>query len=48
MAISRNEIKEKLASVICMAMPSLSIEADNIDESMVLTTDMGLNSVGVL
>ena len=48
MAISRNEIKEKLASVIRMAMPSLALEADKIDESMALTTDMGLNSVGVL
>lgn len=48
MAISRNEIKEKLADVICMAMPSLAHSVDKFEESMTLATDVGLNSVGVL
>ena len=48
MAITRNEIKEKLVEVIHMAMPSLDITLDKIDESMSLVTDVGLNSVGVL
>ena len=48
MAISRNEIKEKLADVIRMAMPNLEVSDENFDDSMNLVSDVGLTSVGVL
>ena len=48
MAMSRNEIKAKLAEVMKMAMPSLDVEGGNITEESNLTTDIGLSSVGVL
>ena len=47
MAMSRNEIKAKLADVMRMAMPSLEIE-DDFSDSLNLSTDIGLSSVGVL
>lgn len=47
MAMSRNEIKSKLADVMRMAMPSLEIE-DDFSDSLNLGTDIGLSSVGVL
>ena len=48
MAMSRNEIKEKLVGVMQMAVPELSADADAISESASLVTDIGLSSVGVL
>ena len=48
MAISRNEIKDKLTDVIRMAMPSLDIPEGGFDESMELVSDIGLTSVGIL
>ena len=47
MAMSRNEIKAKLADVMRLAMPSLEIE-DDFSDSLNLSTDIGLSSVGVL
>lgn len=47
MAMSRNEIKEKLIEVMLMAMGDTdAIEA--CTEASNLTEDLGLNSVGVL
>ena len=48
MAMSRNEIKEKLLDVMKMAAPSSGIDLDNITESSTLVGDLGLSSVGVL
>ena len=48
MAMSRNEIKAKLADVMRMAMPTLEVTDDDFSESLSLTTDIGLSSVGVL
>ena len=48
MAITRAEIKEKLAGVIRMAMPNLELTAENFDDSMNFMTDVGLTSVGIL
>ena len=48
MAMSRNEIKEKLVDVMKMAMPSLDVDAASFTEESNLVTDVGLSSVGVL
>ena len=48
MAMSRNEIKKKLAEVMKMAMPTADIDVDNINEAANLVSDVGLSSVGVL
>jgi len=48
MAITRNEIKAKLADVMNMAMPNLALDVEKLSESSGLTTDVGLTSVGVL
>ena len=48
MAMSRNEIKKKLAEVMKMAMPTADIDVDNINEAANLVSDIGLSSVGVL
>lgn len=48
MAMSRNEIKEKLLDVIKMAMPQTAANIDSITEESNLTSDVGLSSVGVL
>ncbi len=48
MALSRNEIKEKLGDILSMAISDANIDISSIDESSNLVTDLGLNSVGVL
>ena len=48
MAMSRNEIKEKLGEVMLLAAPNSQIDVANLDESSNLMTDVGLSSVGVL
>ena len=48
MAMSRNEIKEKLIDVMQMAMPNATFDAENISDDADLTVDIGLSSVGVL
>ncbi len=46
--MSRNEIKEKLASVIKMAMPNIELDTENLSEDSSLVSDVGLTSVGIL
>ena len=48
MAMSRNEIKEKLFDVIKMAMPSISAIEKDLNEDSNLVSDVGLSSVGIL
>ena len=48
MALSRNEIKDKLGDVLSMAISDADIDMSSIDESSNLVTDIGLNSVGIL
>ena len=48
MAMSRNEIKEKLLDVMKLAMPSIAEKEDSITEDSNLVTDVGLTSVGIL
>ena len=48
MAMSRNEIKEKLMDVMQMATPTGTIELESLTEQSNLVTDIGLSSVGVL
>ena len=48
MAMSRNEIKEKLSEVIKMAMPSVAENLGELTEDSELVSDVGLSSVGVL
>ena len=48
MAMSRNEIKEKLIDVMQMAMPNAEFDAATIGDDADLTVDVGLSSVGVL
>ncbi len=48
MALSRNEIKEKLGDILGMAMRDADVDITALDESSDLVTDLGLNSVGVL
>ena len=48
MAMSRNEIKEKLMNVMEMASPSGEIDLEGLTEQSNLDTDIGLSSVGVL
>ena len=48
MAITRNEIKEKLMDVMKMASPSGEIDFEGLTEQSNLVTDIGLSSVGVL
>ena len=48
MAMSRNEIKSKLADVIRLAMPGSAFDPMEKDESADLLTDVGLSSVGIL
>ncbi len=47
MAMSRNDITEKLSDVMKMAMPS-SIDGAILNENASLVNDLGLSSVGVL
>ncbi len=48
MALSRNEIKEKLTDIMKMVMRERMPDVATLDESSNLVTDLGLNSVGVL
>ena len=48
MAMSRNEIKEKLLDVMKMAVPSGSVDLESLGEQSRLVEDIGLSSVGVL
>lgn len=48
MAMSRNEIKEKLFDVMQMAMPNATFDADSLQDDADLSTDIGLSSVGIL
>ena len=48
MAMSRNEIKEKLMAVMKMASPSGDIDLEGLTEQSNLVNDIGLSSVGVL
>lgn len=45
MELTRNEIIQKLNEIIDMALGEIAVAAD---ESSYLTTDLGLNSVGML
>ena len=48
MAMSRNEIKEKLMDVMEMAMPASGLDLTTLTEASHLVNDLGLSSVGVL
>ena len=48
MALSRNEIKEKLAEVMQMVMGDRLPDISTLNEGSSLVNDLGLNSVGVL
>lgn len=48
MALSRNEIKEKLTDIMKMVMRDRMPDVGTLNESSNLVTDLGLNSVGVL
>ena len=48
MALSRNEIKEKLTDIMKMVMRDRAPDLNELTESSNLVTDLGLNSVGVL
>ncbi|MBO5789946.1 MAG: acyl carrier protein [Clostridia bacterium] len=48
MAMSRNEIKERLADIMKMAAPAGSVDFDALSEASRLVEDIGLSSVGVL
>ena len=48
MALSRNEIKQKLTDIMKMVMRERMPDVATLDESSNLVTDLGLNSVGVL
>ena len=46
--MNRQEIKTKLAEIMKLAMPSLELTDDTLNESANLAADLGLSSVGVL
>lgn len=48
MALSRNEIKEKLTDIMKMVMGDRVSDLSSIEESSNLVNDLGLSSVGVL
>ncbi len=48
MALSRNEIKEKLVDIMKMVMPDQQFDMATMDETAHLVENLGLNSVGVL
>lgn len=48
MALSRNEIKQKLADIMQMVMGDRLPDIDSLDENSNLINDLGLSSVGVL
>ena len=47
MEMTRTEITEKLKDILILAAGD-TIDPNNISEDAVLTTDLGLNSVGIL
>lgn len=48
MALSRNEIKEKLHDIMQMVMRDRMPDVSGLTEDSELVSDLGLNSVGVL
>lgn len=48
MAMSRNEIKEKLIDVMNMVVPDSTIDLNSLTEQSDLIMDLGLSSVGIL
>ena len=48
MAMSRNEIIEKLVDVMKLTMPDTGVDLSALREDMTLVGDLGLTSVGVL
>ena len=46
--MTRQEIKEKLAEIMIMAIPDAADAISNCTEESNLNTDLGLNSVGML
>ena len=48
MAMSRNEIIEKLVDVMKLTMPDTTVDLSALREDMTLVGDLGLTSVGVL
>ena len=46
--MTREEIKEKLADIMLIAMPDAAETIKNCTEESNLNTDLGLNSVGIL
>lgn len=48
MEMSRSEIKEKLAEILNMALPTANFDASTLGEDASITADVGLSSVGVL
>ena len=46
--MTRQEIKNKLAEIMKLAMPNLDINEATMNESANLASDLGLSSVGVL
>lgn len=48
MAMSRNEIREKLMDAVQLAMPAADVDLSQLPESASLVSDLGLSSVGVL
>ena len=46
--MTREEIKEKLADIMLMAMPDAGDTIKNYTEDSDLNTDLGLNSIGML
>lgn len=46
--MTRQEIKNKLADIMKLAMPNMEINDETMKDSANLTADMGLSSVGIL
>lgn len=46
--MTREEIKEKLSDIMLMALPEAAETVNNCTDQSNLTTDLGLNSVGML
>ncbi len=46
--MNRQEIKTKLCAIMKLAMPSLELTEETLNENANLSADLGLSSVGVL
>lgn len=46
--MNRKEIKTKLCEIMKLAMPTLELTEDTLNENANLAADLGLSSVGVL